>query len=182
MRIQEWLEGGVGLTDTLIGRAELAEVLQKWGRGQLYVLPSGRIPPNPSELPGSKAMALTLETLASRGDTSAAVLCSDHTVFRTTDAGSTWGSSVAVPGSVALASSGNGYAIAVTEQPSCGGVQLLALPELVDGSELTASGCFPTLAAPDSLAGNIAVSEGAGTLWLWAGDALVLSSDGGTTW
>ena len=62
------LEGGVGLTDTLIGRAELAEVMQKWGRGQLYVLPSGRIPPNPSELLGSKAMALTLETLASQFD------------------------------------------------------------------------------------------------------------------
>ena len=120
--------------------------------------------------------------LAGRDETSAAVLCSDHTVFRTTDAGSTWGSSVAVPGSVALASSGNGYAIVTTEQPSCAGVQLLALPEVVDGSELTASGCFPTTATPDSLAGNIAVSEGDGTVWLWAGDSLVRSSDGGATW
>lgn len=57
------LEGGIGLTDVLIGRAELDHVLQRWGRGQMFVLPSGRIPPNPSELLGSKSMARLLETL-----------------------------------------------------------------------------------------------------------------------
>lgn len=62
------IEGGVGLTDVLIGRAELADVLQKWGRGRLYVLPSGRIPPNPSELLGSAAMATLLNTLTEQFD------------------------------------------------------------------------------------------------------------------
>jgi capsular exopolysaccharide synthesis family protein len=62
------VEGGVGLTDVLIGRAELADVLQKWGRGKLYVLPSGRIPPNPSELLGSAAMSSLLETLTEQFD------------------------------------------------------------------------------------------------------------------
>ncbi|MDR6904813.1 capsular exopolysaccharide synthesis family protein [Agromyces sp. 3263] len=62
------IEGGVGLTDVLIGRAEIVEVLQKWGRGHLYVLPAGRIPPNPSELLGSGAMARLLETLTSQFD------------------------------------------------------------------------------------------------------------------
>jgi capsular exopolysaccharide synthesis family protein len=57
------LEGAVGLTDVLIGRAELADVLQKWGRHDLYVLPAGRIPPNPSELLGSSAMAGLLAEL-----------------------------------------------------------------------------------------------------------------------
>ena len=57
------LEGGVGLTDVLIGRAELADVLQRWGAGQLYVLPAGKMPPNPSELLGSKGMETLLETL-----------------------------------------------------------------------------------------------------------------------
>lgn len=50
------LEGGVGLTDILIGKVEVADVLQRWGRDELYVLPSGKIPPNPSELLGSRAM------------------------------------------------------------------------------------------------------------------------------
>jgi capsular exopolysaccharide synthesis family protein len=50
------LEGVVGLTDVLIGRAELKDVIQPWGRNKLYVLPAGHVPPNPSELLGSARM------------------------------------------------------------------------------------------------------------------------------
>jgi len=50
------IEGGVGLTDVLIGRVELAEALQRWGRTDLYLLPAGQLPPNPSELLGSALM------------------------------------------------------------------------------------------------------------------------------
>ena len=57
------IEGAVGLTDLLIGRAELADVVQPWGRNSLFVLPAGRIPPNPSELLGSAVMASTVEQL-----------------------------------------------------------------------------------------------------------------------
>ena len=69
-RIAEYMgiEGAVGLTDVLIGRAELNDVLQKWGRGLLCVLPSGRIPPNPSELLGSRNMSKLLATLGSEFD------------------------------------------------------------------------------------------------------------------
>lgn len=62
------IEGGVGLTDVLIGRAELVDVLQPWGTGKLFVLPSGRTPPNPSELLGSQAMQRTLTALADAFD------------------------------------------------------------------------------------------------------------------
>lgn len=55
------LEGVVGLTDVLIGQAKLADVVQPWGRGTLYVLPAGKIPPNPSELLGSQAMQKLIE-------------------------------------------------------------------------------------------------------------------------
>ncbi len=69
-RVAEYMgiEGGVGLTDVLIGRAELVDVLQQWGTGKLFVLPSGRTPPNPSELLGSQAMKRTLEALADAFD------------------------------------------------------------------------------------------------------------------
>ena len=50
------VEGAVGLTDVLIGRADLADVIQPWGKGQLFVLPAGHVPPNPSELLGSTRM------------------------------------------------------------------------------------------------------------------------------
>ncbi|MEO5314971.1 polysaccharide biosynthesis tyrosine autokinase [Pseudarthrobacter sp. CC12] len=56
---------GVGVTDVLTGTAELADVLQPWGAlPNLSVLGSGRIPPNPSELLGSRAMKNMLTTLA----------------------------------------------------------------------------------------------------------------------
>ncbi|MFP7761478.1 polysaccharide biosynthesis tyrosine autokinase [Marisediminicola sp. LYQ85] len=51
------VDGTVGLTDVLIGRAELQDVIQPWGRAGLFVLPAGHIPPNPSELLGSTAMS-----------------------------------------------------------------------------------------------------------------------------
>jgi capsular exopolysaccharide synthesis family protein len=58
------IEGSVGLTDVLIGRAELQDVLQPWGRSSVTVLPAGKIPPNPSELLGSPGMEALVETLA----------------------------------------------------------------------------------------------------------------------
>lgn len=57
------LEGGVGLTNVLIGRVDIADALQKWGTNDLYVLPSGPVPPNPSELLGSAAMDRVLGSL-----------------------------------------------------------------------------------------------------------------------
>lgn len=56
---------GVGVTDVLTSTAELDDVLQPWGAlPNLAVLGSGRIPPNPSELLGSRAMKNRLNALA----------------------------------------------------------------------------------------------------------------------
>ncbi|VXC54742.1 polysaccharide biosynthesis tyrosine autokinase [Arthrobacter sp. 8AJ] len=56
---------GAGVTDVLTGAAELPDVLQPWGAlPNLSVLGSGRIPPNPSELLGSRAMKNMLNALA----------------------------------------------------------------------------------------------------------------------
>jgi capsular exopolysaccharide synthesis family protein len=62
------LEGEVGLTTVLIGRADLKDAIQSWGKGSLHVLPSGQVPPNPSELLGSRSMANLLEELSSQYD------------------------------------------------------------------------------------------------------------------
>jgi succinoglycan biosynthesis transport protein ExoP len=50
------IEGAVGLTTVLIGAAALADVVQPSANG-LDVLPAGEIPPNPSQLIDSPAMA-----------------------------------------------------------------------------------------------------------------------------
>lgn len=62
------LEGAVGLTDLLIGRADLADILQPYGKHQLSLLGAGQIPPNPSELLGSPAMRECLQELGHKFD------------------------------------------------------------------------------------------------------------------
>lgn len=62
------IEGAVGLTDVLIGRVELDDATQPWGEGALSVIPAGRVPPNPSELLGSRAMKELLASLATSYD------------------------------------------------------------------------------------------------------------------
>lgn len=62
------VEGSAGLTDVLIGRAELEDVTVPWGTGGLHVLPAGRIPPNPSELLGSASMRALIHELETKYD------------------------------------------------------------------------------------------------------------------
>ena len=57
------LERDAGLTTALIGRAKVEDLLQPWGSDELYVLTSGQIPPNPSELLGSEAMKTLISEL-----------------------------------------------------------------------------------------------------------------------
>jgi capsular exopolysaccharide synthesis family protein len=63
------LERNAGLTTALIGHASVEDLLQPWGDDNLYVLTSGRIPPNPSELLGSGEMRGLIAALESDFDT-----------------------------------------------------------------------------------------------------------------
>lgn len=62
------LESGLGLTDVLLGTVSVGDVVQPWGDRSLLVLTAGTIPPNPSELLGSKAMADLLIDLRESAD------------------------------------------------------------------------------------------------------------------
>ncbi len=62
------IEGAIGLTDILIGEATFEDTLQQWGLTSLFVLPAGTVPPNPSELLGSRAMMQVMDTLKSHFD------------------------------------------------------------------------------------------------------------------
>ncbi|MBW8761782.1 MAG: polysaccharide biosynthesis tyrosine autokinase [Microbacterium sp.] len=77
------IEGGTGLTDVLIGRAKVSDVLLPWGNRSLYVLPAGKIPPNPSELLGSPRMQKLLDALSKEFDV---VLCDAPPLLPVTDA------------------------------------------------------------------------------------------------
>lgn len=62
------VEGSVGLTNVLAGQVALDDVVQPWGEGGLFILPSGSVPPNPSELLGSNTMAKVMRSLKSQFD------------------------------------------------------------------------------------------------------------------
>ncbi|MGX1159833.1 capsular exopolysaccharide synthesis family protein [Arthrobacter sp. SLBN-100] len=63
------LDRSAGLTTALVGGADVDDLLQAWGANNLYVLTSGQIPPNPSELLGSEEMKDLLERLEQVFDT-----------------------------------------------------------------------------------------------------------------
>lgn len=50
------LDRNAGLTTALVGASGITDLLQPWGEHDLFVLTSGQIPPNPSELLGSEEM------------------------------------------------------------------------------------------------------------------------------
>lgn len=111
---------------------------------------------------------------------SAAILCSDHTVYATADAALTWSPPVSVAGADNLAANVHGFVATATAGAQCAGVQLVSL----SGAPLAISttACLPLPAAAVPPADQVAVSEASGTLWVWAGAQLKRSSDGGATW
>jgi capsular exopolysaccharide synthesis family protein len=69
-RVAEYLnlDGALGLSNVLAGQVAIETVLQQWGRRDLWVLTSGSIPANPSELLGSRSMSNLIETQRERFD------------------------------------------------------------------------------------------------------------------
>ncbi|MEW6376857.1 MAG: polysaccharide biosynthesis tyrosine autokinase [Thermodesulfobacteriota bacterium] len=61
-------ENGAGLSNFLSGNATLDSILKKTGVPNLYFIPSGPIPPNPSELIGSSLFKEMMESLGNRFD------------------------------------------------------------------------------------------------------------------
>ena len=58
----------LGLSSVLSGEDKVEDVMQSWGNGGLTVLPSGAVPPNPSELLGSRAMDDVMLAMRARFD------------------------------------------------------------------------------------------------------------------
>jgi hypothetical protein len=120
----------------------------------------------------------TVVAIAPSDTKSAAVLCADHTIYATVDAAASWSPPTPVVGASNLALSTQGYLATAAADSRCAGVRLVTLA----GNPLatTTTACLPLAVAPP--VDQVAVSQGAGTLWVWAGDSLKRSSDGGATW
>jgi len=61
-------ENGIGLSNFLSGHGELESIIKKTEIPNLYYIPSGPIPPNPSELIGSNLFKSMMESLGERFD------------------------------------------------------------------------------------------------------------------
>jgi len=124
------------------------------------------------------APCAAVATLAVTDKTTAAVLCTDASVFTTGNAGATWSAAAAVPGAAALTASTGGYQVAVMNPAGCAGVSLIAV-STAGALDSTPGACLSATVNP----GEVALSAAEdGTLWLWAGDAFARSTDGGVTW
>jgi capsular exopolysaccharide synthesis family protein len=62
------LPSGAGLTSVLLNKSTHADAVQAWGLTPFWVLASGAIPPNPSEMLGSQHMHKLLDELRAEYD------------------------------------------------------------------------------------------------------------------
>lgn len=123
----------------------------------------------------------TVVALAQRDDDiSAAIICADTQVFTTADSGETWSPPLRIAGVVNLAVTQMGYVIATVGLPECAGVQLIALS--ANPTTAPPTGCLQVDLPAETMQGNVAISEGAGVIWVWVGDLTRRSSDQGTSW
>ncbi len=117
--------------------------------------------------------------IAPRDDVSAAVLCADQSLHSTVDGGRSWTSSPVIPGTINLAETDTGYIAVTAGVRDCAGVQVTQLNVAL---ALGASGCLPLDLPTSTLPGAVAIAQAADTVWVWAGDRVWRSGDGGATW
>jgi hypothetical protein len=149
--------------------------------GQWYVDPADRsvvhTPTGDAAAPCATVVAISSRTDAAG---STAVLCNDTQVYTTEDSGETWSDPTQIPGAVNLAVTQMGYVIATVGLPECAGVQLTVLT--TQPQSVAQTGCLPVGVPAETLQGNVAISEAAGTVWVWVGDSVQRSIDQGTSW
>ena len=119
-------------------------------------------------------------SIAPASQASAAVLCTDQTVFTTDSVGADWFGPVSVPSTVGITASGTGYLLATIGQSDCGGIQLVSLLEGQSAVQVT--GCWASETISAASGADIAISEADGSVWVWTQDQVSRTVDGGATW
>ncbi|SDK42873.1 hypothetical protein SAMN05216282_10626 [Cryobacterium psychrotolerans] len=163
------------LVGTFVAGAEWADFPDRLS-GNWYVDPADRATVH-SPVGTFAAPCSLVIALAPRGDADGGVLCADGAFARTSNGGEAWGKVASLPGAVNLSATSDGYILAAADQKDCAGVQVLSTPEALDGA-ITPTGCRDAAFKP----GEVALSSADGVVWLWAGNALSKSNDGGASW
>lgn len=162
--------------------------------GQTWVTANNELPGSWYLLPASRA-ALAAEVHGPRGtapapcpsgvvdlaglDTNrAALLCTDGAFYSTDDGGASWSQEGATAQALAIAPTADGYLIGAVRE-ACEGLAVLSVGNDGTGLDAEAPVCAP-VSAP--VPGQVALAAAGPNLWVWSGDALVRSGDGGLTW
>ena len=108
----------------------------------------------------------------------ALVICTDGSAMVTSDSGESWEEADQLPGTMAVGSGGGRYWIAGIAA-KCDGISVRSLAS--SKGELTPG---PSRCAPASkvTAGRVAIDVSDKTIWVWAGQKVRTSTDGGETW
>jgi hypothetical protein len=113
---------------------------------------------------------------AFQGTYTAAVACGDVLQWRSGTRG--W-VRVPVSGVLSIADNGDAYTLARSGAADCAGVEVASLPAVgvTSATKATPIGCSGIRAA-----GSAALDRAGQNVWLWAGDVVAVSKDGGATW
>lgn len=112
-----------------------------------------------------------------QGEQTTAVVCDGTVQWRT---GATEWVPVPLKGVRSIAVEGGEYTLARTGADVCGGVQIVSMPAsgVTPSTSAAPVGCAPEAEAD----GTPALARSGSAVWLWAGDDVLVSNDGGTSW
>lgn len=126
---------------------------------------------------GTIASPCSDPTDAYEGEFTTAVVCADEVQWRSGN-----GAWVRVPlnGVGSIADDGDAYLVARTGVPGCAGAEIRSMPAVAvtSATKTTLVGC----AAAADPNGALALARTSSTVWLWSGDGVLVSADGGVTW
>jgi hypothetical protein len=115
------------------------------------------------------------------GATQTVLLCSDGLEIR--QPSGSW-TSLGLSGLVAIDPMAGEFTVARTGVSGCSGldIQSLVLPVVASSTPKNLGCATPAIGAGSLSAANVSLASAGSNLWLWAGGATMVSSDGGVTW
>jgi hypothetical protein len=116
--------------------------------------------------------------VASHDERDVIVLCADQSIARSSDGGISWGQPLAAPGATAVTATAEHFAIATGHQDACTSLTLIGLSFDPADPTGTILGCVPLAYLP----GETAIDARGEAIWVWAGDRVAVSADGGASW
>jgi hypothetical protein len=117
--------------------------------------------------------------LAPLNPSRAVVICDSGAAMSSRNSGNSWRELARIPNTLAVSAGSGRYWLASTSE-GCDGVTVQSVTEKSGALSRGRTRCARGL---DAAGGQVAFDvTGGGTIWLWSGDRVAVSEDGGQTW